>query len=1073
MNRRAARRSAALAIGLSLVVGTMTSPSHDLRADGTLAVAAPGVVRTLGGAPASAPATQLAMDGFVTVFGNKLYVNRFAPVTKSSGIWAIDLSTGLASRVAGAFNDGFSGDGGPAALAGLNAAGPVAFDGSGRMVIADTDANRVRRIDAAGVITTIAGTGSNGFAGDGGQARSAQLGSPLRVAAASDGTVYIYDSDNSRIRRVTPAGVISTFAGDGTTNPVSGENVAATSVPLGDLGEMATDAAGNLYFSIDGGTRIRRVTPAGQIATVAGNGTTAPEADNVSATSTAINASGIAVAPSGTIYIADTNRIRKVSGGTITVQQVVGAKHLTVAPGGTIFFTRDDGFVRSTDGSTPLVIGGNGNFAQTFSTDGTPVANAEFDSDKSIALLPDGSLVLSEFGNERVRKISISGVVTTIAGGGSVPAATGLQATQVRVQPRGLATDGAGNVYFADSFTDGVYVIAPSGQLKHIAGDINGDSSADPDGTLATTAFLTNVHGLAVDAVGNVFIDSLGTVWKVDLLGTIRRYAGTGDGVGGFDGDGGLARSAHIDDDAELAVDPQGDLYIAGAQTNTVRRVRPNGIIDTYAGGGNPPSGNGDGGPATQAVLDVPENVVVDGVGNLYICEKTGKRIRRVFRTSGLIESIAGDGSRGQAGDGGAALSANFDQPYGLAIDQRGNVFVADGGTGRLRVIGGPSWLGSYVPLTPSRILDTREGIGAPIAKVGPDSSIDLTVLGHGGVPASGVSGVIMNVTATNPTANSFVTVWPAGQPQPLAASLNFVAGQTIPNSVTASIGANGKVSLYNLTGTVDLIADVVGYFTDTTGLGAREISLPPSRILDTREGIGTGGTPHKLTTGDTISLHVLGVGGVPANTGVSAVVLNVTATEPTASSFVTVYPSGQARPTAASLNFVPGQTIPNQVIAKVGAGGNIDLFNFAGNVHLVADVVGYFTQAADPVGAVVNVFSPHRILDTRDGTGTGAVAKVGAGGTISLTVTGVAGVPSTGVTAVVLNITATNPTAGSFLTVYPTGQPQPLAASLNYAAGETIPNQVIAKVGDNGQINLFNFAGTVDYVADIVGYYT
>ncbi len=519
-----------------------------------------------------------------------------------------------------------------------------------------------------------------------------------------------------------------------------------------------------------------------------------------------------------------------------------------------------------------------------------------------------------------------------------------------------------------------------------------------------------------------------------------------------------------------MAVDPQGDLYISENNFNVVRRVTPDGRIDRYAGGGPGPT-NGDGGPALDATIDTPENIVVDGVGNLYIVDKYGKRIRRVFRTNGVIETIAGDGSQGQRGDGGPAVAASLELPYGIAIDPRGTVYIGDNSTGRLRIVGGPDWNGSYVSLPPNRILDTREGIGAPKAMVGQQQSIDLNVLGVGGVPSTGVSGVIMNVTAVNATTSSFVTVWPTGQGRPTASSLNFSAGETIPNTVTAQVGANGRVSLFNNTGAVDLVADVVGYFTTADGLGARQVSLPPSRILDTRLAVGVPAVG-KVQGGTAISVKVLGVGGVPQNTGVSAVILNVTATEPDTSSFVTAYPTGETRPTASSLNFVPGQTIPNQVIAKVGANGSIDLYNNSGAVHLVADVVGYFTQAGDPIGSVVSLFTPSRILDTRIGLGVPVAAQVGQARSIDLKVTGVGGVPATGVKAVVLNLTATQPTAPSFVTVWPTGTDRPLASSLNFGVGETIPNQVIAKVGSNGAISLYNNTGSVDLVADVVGYY-
>jgi hypothetical protein len=240
---------------------------------------------------------------------------------------------------------------------------------------------------------------------------------------------------------------------------------------------------------------------------------------------------------------------------------------------------------------------------------------------------------------------------------------------------------------------------------------------------------------------------------------------------------------------------------------------------------------------------------------------------------------------------------------------------------------------------------------------------------------------------------------------------------------------------------------------------------VTPVRILDTRN--GTGGYTAPVGPGKTISLQVTGVHGVPS-TGVTAVVLNVTATGPTASSFVTVYADGQARPITSNLDFARGQTIPNLVVVPVGADGRVDFYNDAGNVNLLADLAGYYTTSG---GSWLDTTGPVRILDTRNGTG-GYSAPVGPGKTISLQVTGVHGVPSTGVTAVVLNVTATGPTASSFVTVYADGQARPITSNLDFTAGQTIPNLVVVPVGANGKINFYNSAGNVNLLADLAGYF-
>lgn len=234
----------------------------------------------------------------------------------------------------------------------------------------------------------------------------------------------------------------------------------------------------------------------------------------------------------------------------------------------------------------------------------------------------------------------------------------------------------------------------------------------------------------------------------------------------------------------------------------------------------------------------------------------------------------------------------------------------------------------ALVPMTPVRLLDTR----LTGQKVGAGGVVDLPIAGTYGVPASGVSGVVLNVTVTEPTQPGFVTVWPSGEPMPVASSLNFIRGQTVPNLVMSKVAENGRVSFYNLTGQSHLVIDLMGYFTTGEG-GSKSVAANPVRLLDTR-----GGSP--LGSGETMLLTVAG-NGAPAEA--TAAVLNVTVTEPSASGFLTVWPNGQGRPTASNLNFVAGQTVPNQVIATIGAGGQIAIFNSVGNTHVIADLMGWY----------------------------------------------------------------------------------------------------------------------------------
>ena len=266
-------------------------------------------------------------------------------------------------------------------------------------------------------------------------------------------------------------------------------------------------------------------------------------------------------------------------------------------------------------------------------------------------------------------------------------------------------------------------------------------------------------------------------------------------------------------------------------------------------------------------------------------------------------------------------------------------------------------------------------------------------------------------------------------------------------------VGPGNTVTFYNNAGTVSVIADEVGY--DAYGSGARFTAKAPTRVLDTRTGLGAPKAP--LGAGRTLTLTIH---GLPA--GTTAVALNVTVTAPTAGSYITVYPGGVGRPVASNLNFAPGQTIPNMVLVPVGPGSTVTFYNNAGAVSVLADLTGSYGPAT---GSWFTAFTSTTVLDTATGIGT-PKAKLGAGRALTLTV------PSlpAGTTVVAVIVTITSPTAAGFLTVHPGGAAQPLASNLNFVAGVNATNLVMVPVGPGGAVTLFNAAGTVDVIADIVG---
>ena len=376
---------------------------------------------------------------------------------------------------------------------------------------------------------------------------------------------------------------------------------------------------------------------------------------------------------------------------------------------------------------------------------------------------------------------------------------------------------------------------------------------------------------------------------------------------------------------------------------------------------------------------------------------------------------------------------------------------------------------GSVVGVPPSRVLDTRTGIGATPGAVAGGGTVTVQILGRGGVPATGVSAVTVNLTATTPGTPGYLVAYPSGAALPASSTLNFAAGQTVPNLALVAVGPDGKIAIRNGgSGAVQVLADVTGYVLSGSATGPGSVTpVQPARVLDTRTGPGAA----PVAAGAGLSLAVIGHGGIPA-TGASAVILNVTVLGAQAAGYLTAYPSGGARPQASNLNFVGSAAIANLVVVPVGADGHIVLFNGSpGTVQVLADVAGWVASgSADTSGAVTSL-APSRLLDTRVGNGA-PVGTVAANGTVHLAVLGRGGIPARGVSAVLLNVTVAAPAAAGYVSVYPDGTARPGSSNLNFIAGQTVPNLVLVPVGADGQIALTNGSGgTMHLISDVAGY--
>ena len=620
--------------------------------------------------PMSAP-SGLAVDGsgnvYIAVSGDR--------------IRQVHAATGFFTTYAGGSWNNNRVDGIPATSVALGFPRDVAIDGAGNVYIADTFKGRILKVDASSrtkATTIIAGSGVIGDSGDGGPATAAQISRPRGIAVDGSGNVYITDTDNNRIRKLDTSGIITTIAGRGNhqNSGFEGDGGPAIAALLHSPRGIAVDGAGNVYFADTGNRRIRKVDAAGVITTIAGDGnrpavkTSSFGGDGGAATAGQLSFPyGVAVDGAGNIYIADAglnSRIRKVdAAGIIT----------TFAGTGT----------------------------EGYRGDGGPAVEAQLHYPSGVAADSAGNVYIADTGHSRVRKVDAEGTITAFAGDGigerQPPpdeiargrfgdGGDGGPAVEAAVSdPIGLAADRTGNVYIATGRR--IRKVDAAGTISTIAGggaiDDHGDGG---DGSPATAVELGRTTNVAVDAAGNIYIAEVGKdrIRKVDAAGIITTIAGPGEyGSVTFSGDGGPATEAHLNSPHDVAVDSMGNVYIADHYNNRIRKVDPSGTITTFAGDGTESYG-GDGGLATQAQLCNPRGVAVDNAGNVYIADTWNHRIRMVD-AAGIITTIAGDGTTSYGGDGGPATSAQLSNPVDVAVDNKGNLYVADSSNHRIRIL--------------------------------------------------------------------------------------------------------------------------------------------------------------------------------------------------------------------------------------------------------------------------------------------------------------------------------------------------------------------------------------------------
>lgn len=592
----------------------------------------------------------------------------------SDKIRKVDAATGIINVYAGNGTAGFGGDGGAATSANLNNPSGVAIDAAGNIYISDRDNHRIRKVTAAtGIISTIAGTGTAGFSGDGGAATSAQIARPTGIAVDGSGNIYFADFTNNRIRKITPGGIISTVAGYTATGAYSGDGGPATSADLNihaaaptgtNSSAVAVDAAGNFYIADAGNHRIRKVTVStGVITTVAGTGTAGFNGDGISATTADLSTPrGVFVDGSGNIYIADrsNNRIRKVDAGTGLINTIAG----------------------------------NGTTSAFAVPSCSRLSHLWFIKDVAVDAAGNAYVCTNAGFNEAIWKITPDGTIDAVAGTGSSGySGDGGLAVNAQVIAGGLTIDNTNNLMY---FMQGDNLIRKvdftTGLISTIAG--TGVAGFSGDGGAATAATMDAptsglALGISLDASGNIYFADYNNhrIRKITVsTGIITTVAG--NGIAGSTGDGGAATSANLNYPRGIDLDGSGNIYIADGNNHKIRKVNvATGIITTVAGDGTSGTG-GDGGAATSAQFNFPKDVAVNRTtGDLYITDGS-HRVRKVTAATGIINTFAGTGTSGYSGDGGAATSAQLNGPHGIAMHQSsGCIYIADWSNSMLRVV--------------------------------------------------------------------------------------------------------------------------------------------------------------------------------------------------------------------------------------------------------------------------------------------------------------------------------------------------------------------------------------------------
>ena len=661
------------------------------------------------------PATEIGIvttNGVVTDTSENLYI--LDPVNRR--VRKISAATGIISTIAGNGGLTSTGDGGPALSAAIGYPYSMAIDRAGNIYVAL--AGRIRKIDAAsGIITTIAGTGTTGFSGDSGLAVNARIGTPFSITVDMADNVYF--TETHRIRKITAAtGIINTIAGSGTSG-YTGDGGPAINAQLAFPESITSDNAGNLYISDAANNVIRKITAAtGIITKYAGGGA---GGDGGPATSADISyPDAIVVDAAGNLYLSENNKIRFINAATGIINTVAGngtggntgddgdasyatfnsPQYLAISRAGDLYIHDYNHFViRKITGATNIISNYCGNYTKGASGIGGPASEAQLYQFNNATVDRAGNIYVTDINNHKVYRIdAATGIINRIAGTGiqGLNHGNGLPATAANiVAPTGVVTDTSGNFYFIENGMAVRKVNIQTGIISRVAGGIQYGYSGD--GGPATSARLNKANGLAFDLAGSLYISDRdnNVIRKVSAAtGIITTVAGSG--TAGYSGNGGLATAATMNEPNGVTVDRFGNIYISERGNSVIRRVDAiTGIITTVAGIAGSAGFNGDNRPAVTAIISYPYGITTDTVGNIIFADQAIHRVRKITIATGIINTIAGNGSIIYNGDNIPATTAGIFNPGSVCFDTAGNLYIGENARIRKIIYAAPTTPGA------------------------------------------------------------------------------------------------------------------------------------------------------------------------------------------------------------------------------------------------------------------------------------------------------------------------------------------------------------------------------------------